>query len=88
VFPETKGLTGAVISERRTINVGDVAADPRYLIAFSTTRSEIIIPIFDFAHENVIGTIDVESEQPDAFGPIVQALLEACCGVIAPLWQS
>src|SRR4029077_82937 len=46
-FPITKGLTGAAISSRKTVNVGDVAADPRYLTAFGTTRSEIIVPVFD-----------------------------------------
>jgi len=38
-FPITKGLTGAAIFTRKTVNVGDVAADPRYLTAFGTTRS-------------------------------------------------
>src|SRR5215831_2593289 len=31
IFPITKGLTGATISTGRTIKVGNVAADPRYL---------------------------------------------------------
>src|SRR5882724_4056655 len=53
-FPITKGLTGAVISTRKTVNIGDVAADPRYLTAFGTTKSEIIVPVFDRAGENVV----------------------------------
>jgi L-methionine (R)-S-oxide reductase len=61
-FPVTKGLTGAAVAERQIVNVGDVSADPRYLTAFGTTRSEIIIPVFDREGRNVIGTIDVESE--------------------------
>ncbi len=86
-FPITKGLTGAVISTRKTVNIGDVAADPRYLTAFGTTRSEIIVPVFDRASENVVGTIDVESEKPNAFPEEVQTLLEACSKVIRPLWR-
>ncbi len=85
-FPITKGLTGVAISARKTVNVGDVAADPRYLTAFGTTRSEIIVPVLDRAGENVVGTIDVESEKPNAFSEDVQALLEACANVIRPLW--
>ena len=85
-FPITKGLTGAAISARKTVNVGDVAADPRYLTAFGTTRSEIIVPVFDDFGENVVGTIDVESDMPDAFSKDVQALLENCANVIRPLW--
>ncbi len=86
-FPVTKGLTGAAISSRKTLNVGDVAADPRYLTTFGTTRSEIIVPVFDWAGENVVGTIDVESEMPNAFTEGVQALLEACSNMIRPLWR-
>jgi L-methionine (R)-S-oxide reductase len=86
-FPITKGLTGAAISSRKTVNVGDVSSDPRYLTAFGSTRSEIIVPVFDDSRENVVGTIDVESEKPEAFSKEVQALLEACANVIQPLWR-
>lgn len=81
----TKGLTGAAISARKTINVGDVATDPRYLTAFPTARSEIIVPVFDDARQHVIGTIDVESENRNAFTQEVQALLETCAEVVQPL---
>src|SRR5437879_10581016 len=87
MFPITKGLTGAVISSGRAVNVGDVEADPRYLTAFGTTRSEIIVPVFGGAGGNVVGTIDVESEKPNAFSEDVQAFLEACSTVIRPLWR-
>jgi putative methionine-R-sulfoxide reductase with GAF domain len=86
-FPITNGLTGAAIAQRRTVNVGNVARDPRYLTAFGTTQSEIIVPIFDRARRNVIGTIDVESERLDAFGPDEQTLFERCAEVVRPLWQ-
>jgi putative methionine-R-sulfoxide reductase with GAF domain len=86
-FPITKGLTGAAISARKTVNVGDVTADPRYLTAFGTTRSEIIVPVLDGVHENVVGTMDVESEKPNAFPEDVQSHLEVCPNVIQPLWR-
>jgi L-methionine (R)-S-oxide reductase len=86
-FPITKGLTGAAIAERKTINVGDVAGDPRYLTAFGSTKSEIIVPVFDAARTNVVGTIDVESETVNAFGGDVQRLLESCSDVVQPLWN-
>jgi putative methionine-R-sulfoxide reductase with GAF domain len=86
VFPINKGLTGAAISSGKTVNVGNVRADPRYLTAFGTTRSEIIVPVFDGVGENVVGTIDVESEKLNAFSEEVQALLENCASVIRPLW--
>jgi len=30
----------------------------------------------------------MSKERPHAFGPALQALLEACSDVIAPLWQA
>ncbi|MGH9631908.1 MAG: GAF domain-containing protein [Bryobacteraceae bacterium] len=86
-FSIAKGLTGAAIAARKTVNVGDVLADPSYLTAFGTTRSEIIVPVSDGARQFVIGTIDVESEIANAFSEDIQALLEACAGVIQPLWR-
>jgi L-methionine (R)-S-oxide reductase len=86
-FPLSKGLTGAAVALKQIVNVGDVLADPRYLTAFGTTRSEIIIPVFDGEGRSVVGTIDVESEKPNAFDKDVQDLLEACSVVIRTLWK-
>jgi L-methionine (R)-S-oxide reductase len=85
-FPLTKGLTSAAISQKQIVNVGDVLADARYLTAFGSTRSELIVPVFDEEGKSVVGTIDVESEAPNAFNKDVQDLLEACSVVLQPLW--
>lgn len=81
-----KGLTSAAVAQKCTINVGDVASDPRYLTAFGTTQSEIIVPIFDAAKQMVIGTIDIESEEPHAFSRAVQVLLERWADAVRALW--
>jgi putative methionine-R-sulfoxide reductase with GAF domain len=85
-FPITKGLTGAAIRERATVVVGDVRTDPRYLTAFGNTLSEIIVPILDPQNGSVIGTIDVESENANAFSAGDQQLLEECARAALPLW--
>jgi L-methionine (R)-S-oxide reductase len=87
-FPLTKGLTSAAVAQKQIVNVGDVSADPRYLTAFGTTRSEIIVPILDAEANNVVGTIDIESEEPNAFSKDVQDLLDSCAAVIRPLWPA
>jgi L-methionine (R)-S-oxide reductase len=87
-FPIGKGLTGSAIQEGKVINVGDVAADPRYLTAFGSTRSEIIVPIFNGQRDQVVGTIDVESERANAFNENTESLLIGCADAIAPLWMS
>jgi putative methionine-R-sulfoxide reductase with GAF domain len=85
-FPITKGLTASAISNGQTVNVGDVAADPSYLTASGTRRSEIIVPVFDRLNQKVVGIIDVESEQPFAFHQEVQSALENLAKEILKLW--
>ena len=85
-FPATKGLTGAAIEQKKTIIVGDVHSDPRYLTAFGNTRSEIIVPVLDPSGERVIGTVDVESEIANAFSPSDQQMIDQCAQAALPLW--
>jgi L-methionine (R)-S-oxide reductase len=85
-FPISKGITSRVISSGKTVNVGDVAADPNYLTALDSTRSEIIVPILDRDGEHVCGTIDVESANLNAFDSKTQALLEECANLLSELW--
>jgi putative methionine-R-sulfoxide reductase with GAF domain len=87
-FPLTKGLTSRAIAEKKTVNVGDVANDADYLTALATTRSEIIVPVLDIPNGRVIGTVDVESERPNAFDSAAQTLLEECAIVLKGLWSA
>jgi putative methionine-R-sulfoxide reductase with GAF domain len=47
-----------------------------------------IVPIFDATRENVVGTIDVTSEQPNAFDLQTQGLFEECAELLTPLWRA
>jgi L-methionine (R)-S-oxide reductase len=85
-FPVTKGLTSSAIREKSPVVVGDVRSDPRYLTAFGSTLSEIIIPILDPRDSRVIGTIDVESERANAFSATDRDRLERCASAALPLW--
>jgi L-methionine (R)-S-oxide reductase len=84
-FPRGEGLCGAAVAAGTPVVVGDVASDPRYLTTHATTRSEIVVPVF--CGGGVVGLIDVESEQSDAFGDSDKQLLERCAAVIVPLWR-
>jgi L-methionine (R)-S-oxide reductase len=85
-FPRNDGLCGAAVASRRPIVVGDVASDPRYVTTHSSTRSEIVVPVF--AGGIPVGLIDVESEKPDAFAAEDEQLLERCAALISPLWRN
>jgi L-methionine (R)-S-oxide reductase len=85
-FPTTQGLSGSAVASGETVVVGNVREDPRYLTAFGSTRSEIIVPVFDRAGRKVVGTIDVESERVDAFSEEDRAALERCAVALAELF--
>lgn len=84
-FPVTAGLTGAAIEDRKTVIAGDVRNDPRYLTAFGSTLSEIIVPVLS-PDGAVIGTVDVESEHPNAFTDCDAEMIERCIAAALPLW--
>jgi putative methionine-R-sulfoxide reductase with GAF domain len=86
-FRITQGLSGMAVSSGETVVVGDVTTDPRYLTAFGSTRSEIIVPVIEPATRKVVGTIDVESEHKNAFTDADRATLERCAAAIADLFR-
>jgi L-methionine (R)-S-oxide reductase len=84
-FPRTEGLCGAAVESGETVVVGDVTSDARYLTTFGSTRSEIVVPIVRAG--NVVGVLDVESDQADAFGQEDQAHLQVAASVLAMEWD-
>jgi L-methionine (R)-S-oxide reductase len=78
-IPLGRGICGAAATEKATIVVDDVNADPRYLACSIETKSEIVVPIMNGSE--VLGEIDIDSDQPAAFGQADRDLLEQ----IAPL---
>jgi L-methionine (R)-S-oxide reductase len=75
-FPVTQGLSGAAVAAGRAVVVNDVTADPRYLTAFASTLSEAIVPVLDPGTGTVVGTLDVESAERDAFTDADRQALE------------
>jgi putative methionine-R-sulfoxide reductase with GAF domain len=75
-FPVTQGLSGAAVAARRALVVNDVTADSRYLTAFASTLAEAIVPVMDAATGAVVGTVDVESAERDAFTDADRQVLE------------
>ena len=80
-IPLNKGICGAAVSEKATIVVDDVNADPRYLACSIETKSEIVVPIMRGSEP--VGEIDIDSDQPSAFGDRDRALLEPVAAMLA-----
>jgi GAF domain-containing protein len=81
-IPLGRGICGAAATEKATIVVDDVNADPRYLACSLDTKSEIVVPILHGAE--VLGEIDIDSDRPAAFGGGDRALLESVAAILAP----
>lgn len=84
-FPATQGLCGASVAERQIVNIGDVQNDPRWLTTFGSTRSEIIVPVFR-PEGGVVGLIDVESDQLNAFSTDDERFLSSCAPLLLSLF--
>ena len=63
-----------------------MTADPRYLTAFANTLSEAIVPVVDPEAGAVVGTLDVESAERDAFTDADRRVLEGCAAAITGLF--
>jgi putative methionine-R-sulfoxide reductase with GAF domain len=68
-------LVGAAAESRQVINVGDVRKDSRYRQIRAATRSELTMPMVQCG--DLIGVINLESDQIDAFDEHDEELLEA-----------
>jgi L-methionine (R)-S-oxide reductase len=81
-IPVGQGICGAAAASGRTEIVDDVNADERYLACFPSTRSEIVVPIS--FEGRVVGEIDIDSDEPAAFGEGDREFLERLATLISP----
>ncbi len=81
-IPVGEGICGAAAASGETEVVDDVAADPRYLACFASTRSEIVVPV---KYEGrVVAEIDVDADEPAAFGDQDRRFLERVATLVSP----
>lgn len=80
-IPIGQGICGLAAKEGETIVVPDVNKDPRYLMCFPSTRSEIVVPIRSGA--KVLGEIDIDSDRLSAFAENDRNFLEEVAEVLA-----
>ena len=86
-FPKDKGLNGRAVMQRKTVIVNDIDKDEDYLLTFTNTKSEIVVPVFDKTGKQIVGTIDVEGEKINAFSEKDVKFLEDCAKQISELWS-
>jgi len=76
-----EGVTGAAAQSREPILVGDVRNDPRYLNSVDAVRTELAVPMI--ARQKLVGVIDVQSTQPNAYTEYDRSLLRLIASRIA-----
>ncbi|OBY26360.1 GAF domain-containing protein [Leisingera sp. JC1] len=65
-IPFSRGVCGAAARTGEVQLVPDVDAFPGHIACASSTRSELVLPVWNGAGE-LIGVFDIDSDQPDAF---------------------
>jgi signal transduction histidine kinase len=76
-LPVANSVSGRAVRERRSIIVGDASDDPEYQILGNSTNSEIAVPILFGEDDLVIGVLNVESTELDAFSEFYRVVLES-----------
>lgn len=75
MIPFSRGVCGAAARTGQVQLVDDVKAFPGHIACASSTRSEIVLPVRNRAGD-LLGVLDIDSNQPAAFTPADAAGLE------------
>src|SRR5581483_6728667 len=79
--PLGEGVTGQVAQDGRTRRIGDVNQIEKYLNVDSRTRSELCVPLK--AKEHILGVINAESREANAFSANDENLMDILAGQLA-----
>src|SRR5271166_6854630 len=71
--PIGQGITGTAAATGHSVRVSDVSADPRYINAIDSVRSELAVPLM--LRGKCIGVLDIQSQHPDYFTKDQQRIL-------------
>ncbi len=81
MIPIGQGIVGRAFAEARTYYLPDVQEDPNYIAGRTETRSELAVPLR--RGPRVLGVLNIESRDPQAFVPADRQLAESLAEAIA-----
>ena len=76
ILPYPKGVCWQSIIKKKTLLIPDVRMVSNHVACDSRARSEIVTPLYDIKGA-IIGVLDVDSDQTDAFSEVDKKGLEA-----------
>ena len=82
-IPIGSGITGWVAAHRKPLRVNDISQDTRYIQVSSNTRSELAIPLI--FRNDILGVLNVESEQIGAYNENDEEMLGTLAGSLAAI---
>jgi len=74
VIPFSRGVCGAAARTGKVQNVPDVDAFPGHIACSSSTKSELVLPVWN-GQGRLLGVLDLDSDTPAAFTPEDEAAL-------------
>jgi GAF domain-containing protein len=74
VIPFSRGVCGAAARTGKVQNVPDVDAFPDHIACSSSTKSELVLPVWN-GQGRLLGVLDLDSDTPAAFTPEDEAAL-------------
>ena len=83
VIPFGSGITGWVATHRKPLRINDISQDTRYIQVSSNTRSELALPLI--FRKDLLGILNVESEQIDAYNENDEEMLGTLAGSLAAI---
>ena len=81
-IPFARGICGRCARDGQILIIGDVAAESDHIACSSTTRSEIVLPVFD-SQGRLRAVMDIDSDFADAFDETDACFLEQICSWMA-----
>jgi len=84
-IPFDRGVCGVAARTLSTQRIDDVGAVADHIACAASTRSEIVVPIIRDDGE-LVAVLDIDSDDPAAFGPADQRALEELASWLGQRW--
>lgn len=80
-IPKGKGVCGDAFELKKSIKVDNVHEYPGHIACSSASNSELVVPLFD--GDEVVGVLDIDSENYEYFDQKDQSYMEQLCSLIS-----
>ncbi len=82
-----RGVCGTAWKSGKSIVVEDVEKFPGHIACSSLSRSEIVVPMI-CRGKNIVGVLDIDSDEVGTFDEVDRHFLEELCGIICSIiWE-